>query len=499
MYEHDDDFFEMSLDCICVAGRDGYFKRLNQSWVRTLGWSKDELLARPILDFVLPEDHHTVLNARAAMFEKGSHDLLRNRYRTKDGGFRWFEWRSVYDFGKELVYAVARDVTEQMEAELALEASRVEQEKMKTQLIFADRMSSVGTLAAGVAHEINNPLTFIVGNLSLVQELYPGDAKLQKMIGESLKGAERIRKIVLSLNTLSRSENEAAHVVDLLPIVQTSIDMTQNEIRHAAHLETHFERVPNISGDSARLGQVLINLLINAAQAMEGQAYDDSVIKVSTYTNDAGEAVVEVKDTGPGISEENKQKIFEPFFTTKPVGVGTGLGLSICHSIIAGFGGRIELNSSTSGSAFRVILPASDQEITLQSPTVVKASEKSARILVVDDEPVIGMVISQALREHDVVTKTSALEALETLESAEFDLILTDLMMPGLTGMDFFERLERSGDSRADSVIFMTGGAFTSRAQAFLEAHPRRCIEKPFTPDELRLFIQRWIGLRTKH
>ena len=194
-----DDFFEMSLDNVCVAGLDGYFKRLSPSWTKTLGWSLEELLSKPLVEFVHPDDRERTLAGRERLRSGGTLGTVTNRYMCKDGTFRWLEWRSVADNTRGFVYAVARDVTERKRDEQRLADAEQVQRKLQRQLIFADRMASVGTLAAGVAHEINNPLAFVTTNLSLAQEELRTQStlssaeqieELNEMLTDALAGAE---------------------------------------------------------------------------------------------------------------------------------------------------------------------------------------------------------------------------------------------------------------------------------------------------------------------
>jgi len=498
-----DDFFEMSLDNVCVAGFDGFFKRVNKSWTRTLGWSTEELLSRPILDFVHPDDRDDVHGHRAQLRQGQDVGAIFNRYRCKDGTYRWFEWRSVAHVDRQMVYAIARDITEQRLANEKLLESQQAQEKMKRQLIFADRMASVGTLAAGVAHEINNPLAYITANISLlIEELEDSGGRLNSeqfgaikdMANEAQMGAERIRKIVRGLKTFSRSEEERRGIVEVIPLIEISINMTFNEIRHRARLVKDFGPIPKVDADDARLGQVFINLLVNAAQALPEGASEQHEIRISTSTDSKGCALIEVRDTGPGIPKELIDRIFDPFFTTKPVGVGTGLGLSICHTIVTALGGVLEVDSELGkGTTFRLRLPPAE---VVAVPNVQQTSLGDiacASVLVVDDEPAIGMVLKMALKNHDVVAVTRAMDALELLQSGKrFHVIFSDLMMPEMSGMDFFAQVEKSYPDQATRVVFVSGGAFTPGANEFLDRVKNERLDKPFTPKSVRDLVARY-------
>jgi two-component system, cell cycle sensor histidine kinase and response regulator CckA len=508
---HANDYFEMSLDNVCVAGIDGFFKRVNPSWTRTLGWTAEELRAKPSVEFVHPEDRAETLAGRGRLGAGSTLGFLTNRYLCKDGSYRWFEWRSVANVGRGLVYAAARDVTEQKLTEERLAEAEEIQEQLQRQLLFADRMASVGTLAAGVAHEINNPLAYVAANITLmIEELQalavesPSERlkELGAMAMDVQAGGDRIRKIVRGLKTFSRAEEERRVVIDVRPLLDQCIDMAFNEIRHRARLVKDYGKIPLVEADDARLGQVFINLLVNAAQSLpEGDSVANE-ISVVTSTDAGGRAVIEVRDTGLGIPEDVLGRIFDPFFTTKPVGIGTGLGLSICHNIVAGLGGEISVMSEEGrGTTFRVVLPAARRTIEKSAvpagmPEQVLAC---AAVLVVDDEPAIGVVLCRVLRGHQVTVMTTARQALEALASGKhFDVILSDLMMPEMSGMDFYEELARRFPDAAQRVVFVSGGAFTPSAKGFLDRIGNERIEKPFHPQSVRDLIQKYVRQGTR-
>lgn len=500
----DREFFEMSLDHLCVAGFDGYWKRLNPSWTRTLGFTAEELMACPLIEFVHPDDREPTLAARGRLKHGEPLRALINRYRSKDGTYRWFEWRSVSNVERELVYAIARDVTAEREAQRVLQEAREAQDRMQRQLMLADRLASVGTLAAGVAHEINNPLAYVLTNLDLIiedlAEAANGSpstrfAEAIVMAREAREGTERIRKIVRGLKTFSRAEEERRTVIDVTDVLDLSLQMTLNEIRHRARLVKDYGPLPLVEGDDSRLGQVFINLLVNAAQAIGDGDPDGNEIRLVTGTDAAGDAFVEIYDTGPGIPTDAMDRIFDPFFTTKAIGIGTGLGLSICHNIVTSMGGKLTATNRDSGGAvFRVTLPAASGPRP-EGPTSTPLASTSARraaILVVDDEVSLGQVLQRRLRDHDVTAVTSAREALDLLaRDAHFDVILSDLMMPEMSGMQLYDEIFRRRPEIALRVVFMTGGAFTGAAPEFLERVPNECLEKPFTESALRAAIQR--------
>ena len=502
------DFFAMSLDCLCVAGLDGYLKRVSPSWTTTLGWTAEELLSRPSVEFVHPDDREATLGGRARLSARTSMGPLVNRYLCRDGSFRWFEWRSIAHPERGLVYAAARDITDQKLAEERLREANEREAKLAQQLVFADRLASVGTLAAGVAHEINNPLASVTANIELLidelEALGAGStsarlAESRAMAIDVRTGAERIRKIVLSLKTFSRAEGERRVDLEVRPVLELAVDLAANEIRHRAQLVKDFGPTPLVRADEARLAQVFINLLVNAAQALPEGASDEHEIRIATSTDAAGRAVIEIRDSGPGIPASIIGRIFDPFFTTKAVGVGTGLGLSVCHNLVTEMGGEITVWSEPGrGATFQVILPAVVAaaaavagEVAPAAGSTLPKPKARASILVVDDDKAVGIALRRVLRDHDVSVVTEARSGLELLASGKrFDVILSDLMMPEMSGMEFYDELTRRFPAAADRVVFISGGTFTPSAKAFLDRVPNPRLEKPFDPRRLREIIE---------
>jgi ligand-binding sensor domain-containing protein/signal transduction histidine kinase/CheY-like chemotaxis protein len=551
-----------------------------------------------------------------------------------------------------------------------LEAHMRTLRQTQAQLVQAGRMAAVGQLAAGVGHEINNPLAYIVSNLehaseeadALAREL--GDTRgaaprlrdVSQALREALHGAERVRRIVRDLKTFSRPDDEKQGPVELHAVLDSAVKIAMAELRPRAKLVRDYGDVPRVEGNEARLAQVFLNLLINAAQALpEGRAEANEVRLVTRVTSE-GTVVAEVRDTGIGIVPEALGRIFDPFYTTKPPGVGTGLGLSLCHAYVTAMGGTISVESEPGrGSVFRVtlrraareaeappVLPgqewrggreagpapltardsrsmpalpvrersgardsmsmpapsarerspmmaqsmnvgpnpastsgtapgatlrgpeaapdggtprgtapwrgevtATPENGTLSSkprrspeapaaasgltapaaaprapgagaePASARATSGAAepgsgvgateppradspapargRVLVVDDDALVSGAIRRTLsRENDVEVLVSARQALTRLTEPEprYDVVLCDLMMPEMTGMDLFEALVRSAPRVAERVVFITGGAFTASARTFLEKVENARVEKPFDPEALRKLIR---------
>ena len=381
-------------------------------------------------------------------------------------------------------------------------------QRLQSQLVIADRMSAVGTLAAGVAHEINNPLAYVMSNLELIAEDVRSIAggspssrmkDLEEMVTEARQGAERVRKIVRGMKTFSRADEERRTPIDVRPLLDLSINMAFNEIRHRAHIVKDFGAIPPIEADEARLGQVFVNLLVNAAHSIpEGHA-DTNEIRIVTSTDASGRGVIEVRDTGEGIAREILNRIFNPFFTTKAIGDGTGLGLSICHSIVKGLGGEIGVESERGvGTVFRVVLPAARlvrAEVVQAAVLEPRPSPRAGTVLVVDDDVMVGTAIRRILgEEHDVTVLSDGQKALDLLlDGKRFDVILCDLMMPQVTGMDIHAALSSDVPELTHRMVFVTGGAFTPTAQKFLDTIPNQRLEKPFSSQNLRALVRGFV------
>jgi signal transduction histidine kinase len=412
-----------------------------------------------------------------------------------------------------LVPAIEREL---QEATLRAERSRLEQ-----QLVISDRMASVGTLAAGVAHEINNPLCALMGNLEFVADdlgqviqdisalALEDDAagrvpsaslsepvsrltEIQGPLNEARDAAERVRMIVRDLKAFSRADEETRGPVDVHRVIDSSIRMAHNEIRHRARLVKVYGDIPLVEGNEARLSQVFLNLLVNAAYAVPEAKLEQNEIRVETRLLGEDRVVVEVRDTGAGIPAEALPRIFDPFFTTKPIGVGTGLGLAICHRIVTALGGAMEAESQPgAGTAIRAILRTTTGTARESQAQPGVAAQRRGKILLVDDEAALGTTLQRMLSSaHDVVCLTTARDALDRIRQGErFDVVLCDLMMPDVTGMDLYVAVSNEAPDQVQKMAFMTGGAFTSRAHDFLDRVRAPCIEKPFSSQDLLRFI----------
>jgi signal transduction histidine kinase len=373
-----------------------------------------------------------------------------------------------------------------------------DRKKLESQVELLDRLSSLGTLSAGVAHEINNPLAFVMSNLEFVlAHLGPnGDPEVVEALNEARQGATRVAGIVRDLRAFSRTEEaQEPHSVDVRPIIESALKMTEKHISSKATLTVNIEDVPKVIAVEGRLQQVLMNLLINAADAIPDGGGNRGEVQLSVGLSGPLHVGIEVRDTGMGMTPEVLARAFDPFFTTKPAGKGTGLGLSICHGLVTAMGGHIEVESQPGvGTTMRLRLARANEldvePATLSNPTLMPTATPRRRVLVIDDEPMIHRALKRLLRHHDVVTVLGVAAALAIIEEQpEFDIILCDLMMNDGTGMDFYEVLKASRPELLNRVVFMTGGAFTEKARRFLEQVSNQKVMKPLDEQGLTMLM----------
>ena len=370
--------------------------------------------------------------------------------------------------------------------------------ELQQRLLLAERMSAIGTLTASIIHEIKNPLTFVWNHLRALRKTEGLPSEAGELLEEAYEGAERIRIISNEIGVLSHGGDGAEiDTVNLKQVLDSAIQIAQPEIQHRATVVREYEEGRlYVRGSRTRVSQVFLNLIVNAAQAIEPGDQAQNTITIRARSTEKDRVCIEVQDTGPGISPQLLRRIFDPFVTTKPAGRGTGLGLSICRRIVHSLEGTIELQSHPGqGTVARVVLPRASRAqrpLTVPPPSmsaIRRAAGGKLSILVVDDEPVIARLIQKALVDHDVTTASDGREAVALMGEHAYDVVLCDLIMPEMTGMDVYRAALQRATPMHDRIVFMTGGAFTQRARDFLESVPNLRIEKPFELSHLERTI----------
>lgn len=446
-----------------------------------LGLEREVLLADAYRfdALVHPEDAARFRRAREQAEREQSRFRFEGRFVLRSGRTRWLQCTAqpAVRVGGEVMWdGIVTDVTERNE--------------LQAQLLLADRLASVGSMAAAVAHEVYNPLAYVKSHLASLEsrlEQSNVDQESLDLVREVIQGVDRIDTAVSDLRTFARSEENPRPVL-LSQVIDASVRLASNEIRHRARLQLRYDADARVLADESTLGQLFLNLLIAVAQSIpEGEA-PEYEITISTSARHDGWTVVEIADTGPGLPDEVLQHAFDPI-ESRRLSLRSGLGLYVCHRIVAGLGGQITASRRTPhGSRFAVTLPTGPSGELIELPRRQISSDRIARVLVVDDEELVVKAMCRALEGHVVVSANSGREAIDLLVRGEpFDLVLCDVMMPDLMGEDVYEAARRVGMERR--IVFITGGAFTSAARAFLDSVPNRRIEKPFSRDRVRSLL----------
>jgi signal transduction histidine kinase/CheY-like chemotaxis protein len=415
----------------------------------------------------------------------------------RDGSVLWAELKMNFmrdAAGRPVgILGVMRDSSERKKAE----EQRREFEQ-KAQLV--SHLASVGELSAGVAHEINNPLTGVIGYAELLmQEDVPEHIKNDLEIIRD--GAKRVADIVKGLLTFARQTKPERKLVDINQVLGVSVRLRAYELE-TGNIKVTAKLAPDLPltiADPGQLQQVFLNLLINAEMEMKlAHGKGKLIIKAEQLDNNIR---ISFKDDGPGIAKENLEKIFDPFFTTREIGKGTGLGLSICHGIVAEHGGRIWAESKLGkGATFIVELPVVTEEKPPRRTKVASKLQRATKgkILVVDDEPVVRRLLSQVLTAegHEVEATDDGKDALNRIKGNRYSLILLDMKLPGMSGSELYERIKEISESLAQRVVFITGDVMGADTEAFLARTEVPYIHKPFDVKQLSTEIKRLLATR---
>jgi PAS domain S-box-containing protein len=479
------DFFNLSADLLCIAGLDGRFRRLNPAWERTLGWSTTELTSRPWLDFVHPDDVDATVREGAKLAEGATTVSFENRYRCKDGSYRWLSWTSKPDNGH--LYAIAHDTTDRR--------------RLESQLAQAQKLEAVGRLAGGVAHDFNNLLSVVLSYSELaLKDLRPGDT-LRGDMEQIRKAGQSATQLTRQLLAFSRQQVLQPRVLDLNEVLAGMERMLRRLLTEDVELAILPGRpLGRVLADPGQVEQVVMNLVVNARDAMPGGgkvAIETANIELDETYAAAHEGVspgayvmLSVSDTGMGMDAETRARIFEPFFTTKELGKGTGLGLSTVFGIVQQSGGHVWVYSEPGlGTTFKVYLPRTDESPRAESarPDSSDTLRGSETVLLVEDDASVRAVVVTILRKsgYTVIEAENAGDAILSCEQfqAEIHLLLTDVVMPRMNGTQLAERLKLS---RPDMrVVYMSGYAAHAIVHHGVLDAGLSFVQKPITPEAL--------------
>jgi PAS domain S-box-containing protein len=479
--------FNASIDGLALWTPDGDIVDINLTLWRMYGYSDEEFLARdpekpirqarrPALDKILPSV------ARGEAF----HTELTDR--RKDGSSMELE---VYGIpmlyqAKPHVLTITRDITEKKRAseELARQREMLHQR---------EKLAALGSLLAGVAHELNNPLSVVVARAAILEER--ADPATRDAASKIRAAAERCARIVRTFLAMARQQQPERVPVTVSEVVSAALDLTGYALKTSG-VEVTLDlapRIPPVLADADQLHQVFMNLIINAQHALQDQPLPRELSLASRFDSSTNTIRITVADNGPGIPASVRKRIFEPYFTTKPLGTGTGVGLAVCLGIVEAHGGTLAVESAEgSGAVFSIVLPAGalDEDSPEENePPRTKPTQRSA--LVVDDEVEVREALAEILTSsgHRVVGAASGREALERMSGERFDVILTDMRMPDLDGRGLYREIEARWPERACQVVFISGDTLTSTLRAFAEESGRPVIEKPFLPSEVRRVV----------
>jgi PAS domain S-box-containing protein len=477
--------FNLSLDLLAIVGFDGMLRQVNPAWGRTLGWSDEELLSKPRMRLIHPSDQ----NATATVIEKlmAGQPVLGyiNRYRCLDGSYRVISWNSFPLVSEQVILAVGRDLTDSLKAE--------------ERLRHADKMNAIGQLAGGVAHDFNNQLGGIMGHAELLLRRleHPEQRRYAERI---IKAVERSADLTGKLLAFARKGRYVSVGVDLHALISETVDILARSIDRRIRIEKVLRaKTATVSGDQSQLQNALLNLGLNARDAMTNGgilrfATDVTILsqgeRATHGLDQPGGAFVslQISDTGIGMSDHVKAHLFEPFFTTKDPGKGTGMGLAAVYGTVVNHKGTISISSTPGhGTTVTIILPLAKQDAQAVSVSEAVPSLTALRILIVDDEQELRESLAENLRDHGHEVRQSAngKEAVTLYRDAwqDIDIVILDMVMPEMNGRDCFTALKKINPGIR--ALLASGFSFQGEAPAILGDGVLGFIQKPFKLSEL--------------
>ncbi|AWN52242.1 PAS domain-containing protein [Methylobacterium sp. 17Sr1-1] len=492
-----DQIWQASTDLFCVATLDGYFASLNPAWTALLGWSEAELLARPFLAFVHPDDMPTTVAAAADLAGGEALPTFENRYRHRDGSYRWLSWNAVPRDGR--IYATVRDVT-------AVRVQATALAQAEEALRQSQKMEAVGQLTGGVAHDFNNLLTIIRSSVDFLRRPELPEARKRRYLDAVSDTVDRAAKLTGQLLAFARRQALSPAVFDVGDKVRGVADMLDTVTGTRVRVVVAVPDEPCfVRADLSQFETALINMAVNARDAMEAEGTLTlsltGGVPMPPIRGHAGSqnafAAISLTDTGPGVPPDLIGRIFEPFFTTKEVGRGTGLGLSQVFGFAKQSGGDVDVTSrSGHGATFTLYLPESpaaafqDDGTADASASPIGAGES---VLVVEDNIEVGRFCTQILQDlgYRTTWAINAEEALDRLgpDGAGFDVVFSDVVMPGMGGLALAHELRR----RLPRLPVVLASGY-SHVLAQDDAHGFELLHKPYSAEQLGQILRRVTG-----
>jgi PAS domain S-box-containing protein len=500
-----------SASCsIFIGNQNGEIIEVNKRGRKLLNTDQENIIGKKFIDFVIPSDQLFASKQLIKLSQEKAIKTTEVRIQPVNESQRVIEFSGVeVDLAKEkLLLLILNDVTER--------------EQLRTKALLNDKLTTVGTLTAGIAHEINNPIASILANLSFLssqvqsltalitdlkqinqesnlnekneqlalllekQEKTAFLDKINDAIQDTTEAAEHIHDIVHDLKSFTRADEERITAIDINEVLNSAIKMSFPMTKFHAVVEKELsENIPSLLLNRGKLHQVFLNLIVNAAQAIPEGKTSSNKILVSSKIEDQF-IRIDVTDTGQGVAPELVSKIFDPFFTTKSVGCGTGLGLTICREIINSLGGHIEVaNTSGNGTTFSVYLPLKLQsKVAIKKINISAAASTRRRLLLIDDESLLLKGLQRILESfHDITAVADGQSALNIIDEThcQFDIIICDLNMPDVNGADVYQYIAEHYPNREQDIIFMSGGVYTQELMDFIANINNKHLEKPFS------------------
>jgi len=483
---------EHAADVIIVVTSGGIVRYASPSAQAVLGVAPEALQGRSLLADAHPDDQLQLAKALHAVIGRPGEVVERTEFRLRytDGPWRWLEATGTNQIGNSAVNGIvinARDISDNKEAEAEIARQR-------ENLHQREKLAAMGSLLAGVAHELNNPLSIVVGRATMLQE-EARDEGTRGIADKIRTAAERCARIVRTFLSMARQRKPELTEVEINTVIDDCVEMLGYGLRTAGiTVEKQLAPdLPQVSANADQLHQVFLNLIVNAQQAMEGRPVPRRLRISSDLQQD--HVRVRIADNGPGIAPAIRSRIFDPYFTTKPPGGGTGVGLAVSLGIVESHNGSLTVDCPAEGGAvFQVLLPIELREHRAEpqpEPAAESVSPEGPRLLIVDDEPEVGGLLADILRREAsrIDIAASGQEALKLLGRREYDAILTDLRMPEMDGPELYRQIEQRWPQRARQVIFVTGDALSPTVQTFLSGTGQPYLEKPFAPAEVRAIV----------